>query len=74
MDPSIAQMLIFGFLVAIGLVGYELRASTKAPVCAECAHCRALAEARAREQAELQEQYAQRWNLSDRDDEKRRRR
>ena len=73
MDPSIAQLLTFGFLVALALVGYEMRTSTRAPVCAECPHCLALARARAKEQAELQDAYAKQWRLDDRDDDRPRR-
>ena len=72
MDPSIASFLMLGFLVALGLTLYEMRTSLGAPVCAECSHCRALALAKEREQAELQEQYAKRWNLSDEEDRRRR--
>jgi hypothetical protein len=74
MDPSIASMLGIGFLIALGLSAYEVRASLRPPVCAECPHCRAMARAKAQEQAELQDWYAHRWNLNDRDDEPRNRR
>ena len=70
MDPSIASFLMLGFLVALGLTLYEMRTSLAAPVCAECSHCRAMALAKEREQAELQEWYAERWHLKDRDEDR----
>ena len=74
MDPSIASMLAVAMIGAVGIVAYEMKASLHPPVCAECPHCRALELAHEREQADLQQQYAERWRLGDRDDDDRGRR
>ncbi len=74
MDPSIASMLALAMIGAVGIVAYEMKASLQRPVCAECPHCRALELAEQREQADLQQQYAERWRLGDRDDDERGRR
>jgi hypothetical protein len=68
MDPSIASMLAVAMIGAVGIVAYEMRTSLQPPACAECPHCRARELAHEREQADLQQQYAERWRLGDRDD------
>lgn len=72
MDPTIAPILFMGFLVAIGLTGFELRAATEPPACPECGHCRMVLEAKRQREAELRESYARHWGLGERDDDDRR--
>ena len=74
MDPSIASMLAVAMIGAVGIVAYEMKASLHPPVCAECPHCRALELAHEREQADLQQRYAERRRLGDRDEDDRGRR
>ena len=72
MDPTIAPILFMGFLVAMGLTGFELRAATEPPACPECGHCRQVAEVRRQREAELREWYARRSGLGEREDDDRR--
>jgi hypothetical protein len=74
MDPAIASMLALAMIGAVGIVAYEMKASLQRPACAECPHCRTLELAQQREEADLQQQYAERWRLGDRDDDERSRR
>lgn len=71
MDGSILQPLGLVALVgAMFLILYEMGASLKPVVCAECPHCRARAEADAREQDRLAREYARRVGLDDEDDDR----
>jgi hypothetical protein len=69
------------YLQPIGLIAlagamiltlYDLNAAMKPETCSECPHCRAIAEADAREQEELRREYARRVGLADKDDDDRR--
>jgi len=71
MDPSTASMLAVAMIGAMGIVAYEMNMSLRPPACRECPHCRALELAHEREQADLQQQYAERWRLGDRDEDDR---
>ena len=50
---------------------YEMRTALRPLACPECPHCRAVAEAEAREQERLSREYAKRVGLSDDDDDRR---
>ena len=73
MDPVIATMLLFAFIVALVISVHETKAALEPPFCAECTHCQSAARAKAAEQQELREWYARRWQLPDREDDDRRR-
>jgi hypothetical protein len=66
--PQIAFVL---FILAIAIVGYEMKLSVERPTCPECPHCKALAESAERETAELREYYARRYGVRRRDDDDR---
>jgi hypothetical protein len=72
MDPSIASLLAVVFAIAASIAAFETKAALKPPSCAQCLHCQALARAKAQQQQALNEWYARRWNLPDRDDDDRR--
>ena len=46
MPHDLLQPMILAFVIAIGVVAYELRAALEAPVCSQCVHCRLLAAER----------------------------
>ena len=68
---EIQQLLLFGFLTAIGLVAYDMRLALRSPACQECAHCRAAQAAVQRHHADVQEFYRRRYTWRDHDDEDR---
>jgi hypothetical protein len=69
MDGSMLQPLGLAALVGAMLITlYDLGASLKPVDCPECSHCRARAEADARQQAELGREYARRVGLDDPED------
>ncbi len=72
MDPTLAQLLTFGFLAAIGLMAYEMQAALKPPFCPECSHCRMERHEEKRRQAEARERYARQNGLWDDENDRRR--
>jgi hypothetical protein len=64
-----SQLLFFLFVVAIGLVGYDMRAALKPPVCPECPHCAAEREAARQRDAEVEDWWGRRYGLRRPDDE-----
>jgi hypothetical protein len=71
MDGSIVPLAATALVAAIVITMYDMAASLKPATCAECPHCRALAEADAREQERLAREYARRVGLDERDDDDR---
>ena len=71
MDVSLLPLGLLALLVAMGLTTYEMGSALKPASCAECPHCRALADAAAREQDRLQREYAHRIGLLDDDEDDR---
>lgn len=72
MDGSLLQPVGLGALViAMIMVLYEMGAALRPATCPECRHCRAIAEADAREQERLRREYSRRVGLSDEDDDDR---
>jgi hypothetical protein len=63
MQPVTLIALAAGIIAA----AYEMRTSLEPVNCPECPHCREAAYQRARQQQELQEQYARRNRLEDDD-------
>jgi hypothetical protein len=68
MDPTVATMLAVAFLAALIISIHETKAALEPPACAECSHCQERARAKAREQDELREAYARKWQLPEEDD------
>lgn len=69
------MLQILGLVALVGamiITFYEMGASLRPVRCPECSHCRALAEAAARDQERLASDYAKRVGLSDKDDDDRR--
>ncbi|HLO36569.1 MAG TPA: hypothetical protein VK194_10820 [Candidatus Deferrimicrobium sp.] len=50
---------------------YDMGSALRPSTCAECSHCRAIAEADAREQERLAREYTRRVGLPDEDDDDR---
>jgi hypothetical protein len=74
MDGSMLQSLgLVSLVMAMLITLYDMGSSLKPATCSECAHCRALAEAEAREQERLSREYARRVGLDDRDEDDHRR-
>lgn len=69
MLQPIGLAALFGAMV---MTLYEMGASLRPAGCPECAHCRSIAEADAREQERLNREYARRAGLPDEDDDDRR--
>ena len=72
MDGSMLQPI--GLLALVGamfLTLYDMGSAMKPATCPECAHCRARADAEAREQEQLRRDYARRIGLGDEDDDDR---
>ena len=67
MLPLAGAALVAAMVVTM----YDLASSLKPVTCAECPHCRARAEAEAREQERLSREYARKIGLDDRDDDDR---
>ena len=59
---------LFALAVAMIITLYEMGAALRPTTCPECSHCRAVAEAEAREQERLSREYARRVGLPDEDD------
>jgi hypothetical protein len=72
MDGSLLQPLGLAALVgAMILTLYEMGSALRPVTCPECSHCRAIAEADAREQERLAREYSRRAGLPDHDDDDR---
>jgi hypothetical protein len=71
MDVSMLPIGLLALLVAMVFTVYEMGSSLKPAACADCPHCRALADAAAREQDRLQREYAHRIGLLDDDEDDR---
>ncbi len=71
MFPLPIPLLTLASLLATVLMGYELYAS-RHPECPECTHCQARRLADEREQERLQDEYARRIGLANREDDGRR--
>ena len=71
MDPTVATMLTFAFVVALVISLHETKAALQPPFCRECSHCQERARAKAREEEDLRDWYAQRWKIPDEDDHRR---
>lgn len=72
MEGVILNATVLAVIVAMVLVAYDMRASLQPAECAECPHCRSLANERARRQRELQAEYAREHHLdTDEDDDRR---
>jgi hypothetical protein len=66
MDGSLLQPLgLIALVGAMAITLYDMRTAMRPAVCPECAHCRARAEAEAREQELLAREYARRVGLED---------
>ena len=65
---ELSQLIFVLFLTAIAIVAYEMKASLRAPFCAECAHCRAARAAAERRDSELSDRYEQTFGWHHRDD------
>lgn len=73
MDGSMLQILGLVALVGAMIITlYEMGASLGPVTCPECSHCRARAEADARDQERLARDYSKRVGLPDKDDDDRR--
>ncbi len=68
MLPSIGLLAL---LAAMVLTLYDMRSALKPSTCAECGHCRAIAEAAAVEQESLDRDYARQIGLTDDEDDDR---
>jgi hypothetical protein len=73
MDPTVATLLAIAFIVALVISLHETKAAMEPPFCKECTHCQTRARAKAREEEDLRDWYARRWNLPDEDDRRHRR-
>ena len=72
MDGSMLQILGLVALVGAMLITlYDMRSALRPATCAECPHCRNLAEAEALEQERLAREYSARIGLPDEDDDRR---
>jgi hypothetical protein len=72
MDGSLLQPMGLAALVGAMIITlYEMGAALRPATCPECGHCRAIAEADAREQERLAREYSRRVGLSDKDDDDR---
>ena len=70
MDGSLLQPTVLAALAGAMIITlYEMGAALRPATCPECSHCRAIADADAREQERLAREYAKRVGLPDRDDE-----
>jgi hypothetical protein len=69
MDPTTMTFLLLALIGAIAISAYETKAALAAPVCKDCPHCQAVMREKAREQEELRDWYAKKWQMPDRDDE-----
>ena len=72
MPAEFVPPLLVLFLIALGAGGIELRSALRPPVCPRCVHCRH--EALAREAQAARDggsRWAQRWQVHDRDDDRR---
>jgi hypothetical protein len=69
MDGSILQVGLVAAVGAMILTLYDMGSALRPVTCPECTHCRARAEADAREQDRLAREYARRMNLPAGDDE-----
>jgi hypothetical protein len=73
MDGSMLPILGLVALVGAMIITlYDMRSSLRPATCAECPHCRSLAEADAREQERLAREYSASIGLPDEDDDDRR--
>jgi hypothetical protein len=73
MDGSMLQVLGLVALVGAMIITlYDMRSALRPETCAECPHCRNLAEAETREQERLAREYAASVGLPEDDDEDRR--
>ncbi len=66
------QVGLVALVGAMVITLYEMGVSLRPASCPECHHCRALAEAKARDQERLAREYAERVGLLDKDDDDRR--
>jgi len=71
MSPDLLQPMILMFLVAIGVVAFELRKSLDPPTCPQCVHCRLLAAEKRQEEEKLGRWEATRLFDPDRDEDER---
>jgi hypothetical protein len=71
MDLSIMPLGLIALVAAMAIVLYDMSRSLKPAACAECSHCRAVALAEAREQEQLNREYARRIGLRDDDEDDR---
>jgi hypothetical protein len=73
MPAELPQFAFFLFIIAIGIVAYEMTISLRPPECAECPHCRARRANGEPETANFPELYANRYRTRRRknDDESR---
>jgi hypothetical protein len=67
--PSVGLLAL---VVAMIITLYDMGTALKPSTCPDCPHCRALAEAAAREQERLNREYAKRMGLLDDEDDDRR--
>jgi hypothetical protein len=73
MDGSMLQVLGLVALVGAMIITlYDMRSALRPATCAECPHCRTVAEAKAREQERLAREYSASIGLPEDDDEDRR--
>ena len=72
MESLITQpVTLIAIAAGIIVTAYEMRTSLEPVNCPECPHCRAAALEREARQHDLQEQYARRHGLDDKDDDRR---
>lgn len=72
MDLSMLQPLgLLALVVAMIITMYDMGASLRPGTCPECSHCRAAAEADARERERLAREYARSVGLRDDEDDDR---
>ena len=72
MDCTILQGAgLLAIAIAMVVTLFEMRVSLLPERCAECPHCRGIADAERREQEQLAREYARRHHLDDPDDDRR---
>ena len=72
MESLITQpVMLIALAAGIIVTAYEMRTSLEPVHCPECPHCRAATLEREARQHDLQEQYARRHGLDDKDDDRR---
>ena len=68
----ISSLGLLAVLMAMIITLYEMGSALKPSTCPECGPCRAIADAKAREQERLDREYARRIGLGDDEDDERR--